>query len=286
MNFEKLREMEEFTQAMFNRILAFQEREHAAWDPEQPFDQRIKELPLHYLVFSNADRDPAVHEPTVAHYYPLRWELWTIAEYARQVAQAPVVCDAHARNGFIGSLLAREGVKVVGFRDPHTRPNQIEQFYDPAVYELRDSAFAEADCDCDVVFSSWMPAGEDITEAILAKRPKLVVYVFTQHVNEETGEPQTGSDFAFGQGLPDHYRMVDEWSVTRPADLFHEVWPDLTGNIEETRWVRIFADEGYHDLKVDRSQAPSERYDWENELEMAQLAHAAKQELRNRGVRV
>lgn len=283
MNFEKLRDMEAFTQAMFDRIIAFQERDHAAWDPSKPFDQRIHDLPLHYLVFSMPDRDPATHGPTVAHYYPLRRELWTIAQYARQVADEPVVADIHARNGFVGSLLAREGLKVIGLDDPLALPNQIERFEDPGRYERRGQTLAQADFPFDVAFSSWMPSGEDITEALAARRPKLVVYVFTKHRHEDTDEPQTGTDFAFGEALPDSYRLLEEWSVTRPKDLFHEIWPDLTPSPEETRWVRIYADEGYHHLSVDPSRQPEEGYDWERELEMAELALAAKEHMRARG---
>ena len=137
--FEKLRDMEAFTEAMFNRIFEFQQKLHPAWNSELPFDERIKNLPLHYLVFSTADRDPKLFGPTVAPYYPLREEMRKIAWYARQVAQQPLVCDICCGNGFIGSLLGHEGIKVTGTRDPQERPNQIADFYDPACYEIHNS---------------------------------------------------------------------------------------------------------------------------------------------------
>ena len=283
MNFEKLRDMESFTEAMFNRIIAFQEKDHPAWDASLPFGERIRDLPLHYLIFSNADRDPAKHGPTVAHYYPLRTEMQTIAEYARQVAAQPVVCDLHGRNGFVGSLLGREGVKVVGLQDSADKPNQIEDFYDNEVYERRTGTVENADLHFDVAVSSWMPAGMDITPELIKRAPKLVVYVFTEHKDETTGQRQTGADGAFGEGLPERYKLIDEWSVTRPENLLKEVWPDLTGNIEETRYVRIYADEGFHHLKVDQLALEGEPYSWERELEMAQLAYQAKQQLREQG---
>ena len=68
--FEKLRHMETFSDEMFNRIVGFQEREHIAWDSTQSFADRIKDLALHALIFSNPDRDATVHAHTVAPFIP------------------------------------------------------------------------------------------------------------------------------------------------------------------------------------------------------------------------
>ena len=106
--YEILRNMETFTEEMFNRIIEFQERWHPAWDPNKPFEERIARLPLHWLVFSNPDRDPAKFGPTVTHWYPLRYEMLKIARYAQAVADEPVIADLHARNGFAGSLRSEE----------------------------------------------------------------------------------------------------------------------------------------------------------------------------------
>lgn len=283
MNFEMLREMESFSEDMFNRIIAFQEKEHPAWNPKLDFDQRIAGLPLHYLVFSHPQRDPNRFGPTIAHYYPRREEMWRIAAYARAVAPEPVICDVHARNGFIGSLLAREGVRVVGMRDPNAKPNQIGDFFDAARYELRTGTAREIDFPFDVAFSSWMPAGENHTPAIVTHRPKLVVFVYTEHANA-TGQPQTGTSEAFTQ-LPDNYRLIDEWREVRPANLFCDVWPDLTGSIEETRVTRVYADAAHRQLTRPRPAGPLAHYDWEKDLEMALLALEAKRYLRERGAR-
>ena len=85
--FEKLREMEAFTVDMFNNIVEFQEKQHPAWNEDAPFEDRIKNLPLHALIFSNPDRDPAKLAPTITHWYPLHTEIQTIARYMRQVAE-------------------------------------------------------------------------------------------------------------------------------------------------------------------------------------------------------
>lgn len=284
-HFEPLRNMETFSDEMFNRIIAFQERQHPAWKPELPFAQRIAGLPLHYLIFSCPDRDPAKFGPTVAPYIPLRDELRRIALYARQVAAEPVVCDFHPGNGFVGSLLAREGLKVIGVRDPAAKPNQIQNFYDRAVYALREQAVADIDFPFDVAFSSWMPAGVNFTPEIVKHRPKLIVFIHTKHVNEETGVPQTGTPAAYTE-LPAGYQLIHEWGMTRVKDVLHEVWPDLTPSIEETRYVKVYAAEGYHGIEIPDELPPAEPYDWERELDMALLAIQAKEHLRAQGVQV
>ena len=102
--FQKLRNMELFTEELFNRIFAFQEKQSAAWDESKPFDERIKGIPLHNLIFSNPDRNPETTGPTVAHYYPLREENRALVYYANQACDNPTVLDVPARNGFVGSL--------------------------------------------------------------------------------------------------------------------------------------------------------------------------------------
>jgi len=284
-HFEPLRNMEALSEDMFNRIIAFQERQHPAWKSELTFTQRIEGLPLHYLIFSNPDRDPTRFGPTVAPFIPLRDEMRKIALYARQVAEQPVVCDLHAGNGFVGSLLAREGVKVIGVRDPSAKPNQIQHLYDRERYEFRDVAIEAIDFPFDVAFSAWMPAGKNYTPAIVKHRPKLIVFIHTQHVNEQTGAPQTGTPEAFTD-LPAGYVLIHEWGMTRPKDILHEVWPDLTPSIEETRYVKIYADEGFHHIDVPDELPPVQAYDWEYELEMALLTLQAKQHLRAQGMQI
>ncbi len=283
--FSKLKEMEGFTDELFNRIFAFQEKNHPAWDSNQPFAERIKGIPLHNLIFSNPDRDPKALGPTIAHYYPLREENRALVYYAKHTAENPVVLDVHGRNGFVGSLLAREGLKVIGLRDPSEKPNQIADFYDADSYELREGTLAEVGFPVDVVFSSWMPSGENITPDILKLKPKMIIFVYTEHVNEHSKEWQTGCEEAFND-LPDNYRIIDEWSIARPENLLQEAWPDLSPSIEETRHVRIFADQSVADIPQYAPEQMAEPYDWEADLEMALLALEAKQHLRSRGIAV
>ena len=285
LQFEKLREMEGFSEAMFNRIVAFQEHLHPAWNAALPFAERIRDLPLHALIFSNPDRDPAVCAQTIAPFYPLREEMQRIAHCVRQVNSQPVVCDFHGRNGFLGSLLGREGVTVVGLNDPADKPNQIADFFDSAVYRRYEEAERPVDFSFDVAFSAWMPAGVNRTPEMLQYRPKLMVYIHSDHMDESSGLPQTGTAEAYRE-LPEHYHLVASWSITRPRDVLHEVWPDLTPSIEEIRQVKIYADTPWHDIDVSETLAPVEPYDWERELEMALTALEAKAHLRAQGVAV
>lgn len=280
--YEKLHDMESFSEDMFNRIVEFQEKLHPGWNSELSFDERIKGLPLHALVFSNPDRDPEKYGPTIAPFYPLRGEMRQIVHCARQVADNPVICDLHPGNGFIGSLLAREGVKVIGLRDPDVKPNQIVDFYDRDCYEMRSGKIDAIDFPFDVAFSAWMPSEINYTPDILKYRPKLIVYIHTDHVEELSGRKQTGTVEAFTD-LPKHYRMIGEWSITRPKDFLNEIWVELTPNIEETRFVKIFADEPYHDIEVNATLEDAEPYGWEIELDMALTALKAKLHLKERG---
>jgi hypothetical protein len=277
-----LREMESFTQDMFNRIIDFQEKQHPAWNPELSFDERINGLPLHYLIFSCADRDPKQFGPTVAHYYPLHEEMQTIAWYCKQVSSNPRLCDLYPGNGFIGSLIAREGVHTIGIQNDAALPNQISRFYDKTVYEFSDAALA--DTECDAVFISWPPSGVNPLPDVANKRPKLIITVYTDHINPETHQRQTGTDDMF-DSLPAHYQLIGHWSVTRPKDLLHEIWPDMTPNIEEIRQVRIYADEPYHTITPPTDLPSCTPYDWEQDLHMAELALDAKREMEMRGFR-
>lgn len=281
--FAPLQEMNKFTDDMFNRIVTFQERQHPAWDEHRPFTERIQGIPLHYLVFSNPDRNPAEHAQTVAPFYPLRDELRTLAHCARQAAPDPIVWDVHPGNGFIGSLLAREGVRVIGTRDPATKPNQIARFYDPDFYELRDQAPTAADFHPDIALVSWMPAGTNSTPTVLQREPKLIVYIYSTHTNAD-GHPVTGTVDAFTD-LPAPYTQIAEWDITRPENLFSDPWPDLTPSPEETRRVRIYAREEFSQIDVNTIQ-PATPYDWEKELNMAILAIEAKNILRTSGFQV
>lgn len=280
--FELLKNMEEFTNDMFNRIIAFQEKDHPAWNSTLDFGTRIRGLPLHNLIFSNPDRDPQQFGPTIAQYYPLRHEMQKLAAYALQLAEDPVVYDWFPANGFIGSLLGREGLSVRGVLENQTKPNQITTFYDAGCYRFENRSALNANCD--VVLASWIPAELNPTPDILTLKPKLIAYVYTEHTHEQSGRRQTGSDDMF-DALTTNYQLLDSWTVTRAKDLLHEIWPDMTPSIEETRITKVYVRQDI-DLQKIHSLTPDTPYDWELELQMATLALEAKHELRARGMNV
>lgn len=279
-NFEALREMGAFTEDMFNRIIAFQEKEHPAWNPELSFAQRISGLPLHNLIFSNPDRDPNKFGPTVAAYYPLREEIQKIADYIKRVSDRPLLCDLFPGNGFIGSLIGREGVEVIGLRQPEVKPNQITAFHDDACFTY--SEHLPGQLKCDAVLASWPPSGVNPGSLFLDCKPKMAVYIFTDHIDPSSGLRQTGSDDMMAE-LAEHYREIDTWTVERPQDLLHDIWPDMTPSIEEIRQVHIFQHNSLAPLPPLEKLPPSQPYDWEKDLNMALLARQAKREIEARG---
>lgn len=200
-------------------------------------------------------------------------------------ADQPTVCDLRCGNGFIGSLLANEGVRVTGVREPTAKLNQIPDFYDSLRYEMRTLPITDIDFAFDVAFSSWMPSEINDTPHILQHSPKLIVYIHTDHVDGSSGRRQTGTAEAFVD-LPGRYKLIDQWSVMRAQDMLHEVWPELPPSIEETRHVKVYADTPFHGINLLGYAETAKGYDWENELEMTLLALEAKGMLRARGIAV
>ena len=283
--YEPLRNMESFTEDMFNRIIDFQEKTHHAWNQNLSFDARIKNLPLHNLIFSNPDRDPTKFSATVAPFYPLREELQKIAFYVKQLSDKPIVCDYFPGNGFIGSLLAREGVDVFGFqgREEDILPNQIESFFDAEHFSFQNKPLAQLQFDAALI--AWPPSDTNPSEALASRNTKLIIYVFTNHVDQNTDQRQTGSE-AMLTTLGKDYHLIDSWDVVRPKDILHEVWPDMTPSIEETRHVHIYLHNSVDDLQPANTLPPQQGYDWEKDLHMALLALEAKREVMARGLPV
>ena len=286
--YEPLRNMESFTEDMFNRIIDFQEKKHHAWNTNLSFEVRIKDLPLHNLIFSNPDRDPATHSATVAPYFPLREEMQKFAFYIRQLGDNPVVCDLFPGNGFIGSLLGRElstetgSGTVTGLENfaPESSPNQIESFFDANHFNYSSKPFGQLECDAALV--SWPLSGSNPSTELIRQQTQLVIYIFTQHADEKTLQRQTGSDEMIST-LDEHYRLIDSWDVVRPKDILHDIWPDMTPSIEETRHVHIYAHHSVGELLPAQALPPAQCYDWEKDLQMTLLALQARTEVQGRG---
>lgn len=280
--FAPLKNMEQFTNDMFNRIIAFQEKDHPAWNENLAFSARIKDLPLHNLIFSNPDRDPNLYGPTIAAYFPLREEIQKLAQYAKHVSTNPSAYDWYPGNGFIGSLLAREGLTVTGIKDNIAKDNQIKTFFDKDCYQFTDHKNISESCD--LILASWMPPQVNPTPDILHLKPKLIAYVYTEHMDQSNEQRQTGTEDMF-DALDNDYILVDSWSFHRPLNLLHEIWPDMTPSIEETRITRVYATKEAGVKKIESLETGSP-YDWEQDLQMALLALEAKQQLRSRGMNI
>ena len=278
--FLPLRDMESFTEDMFNRIIAFQEQEHPAWNEQLSFEERITGLPLHNFIFSNPNRDPTKSGPTLAHYYPLKKELERLAHYIRQTGDDARVCDIYPGNGIIGSLLGREGIEIFGIKRDDVLPCQIAEFYDNNCYQFVAGNLEEANFN--TAFASWMPSGINLTPQLIQKNPDLIIYIFTDHIDPATNKRQVGSEQMLSD-LNDDYRLVDNWSITRTKDILHEIWPDMTPSIEETRHTHIYASKSVADIQAYTIDTETKyAYDWEKDLVLTNLAHEAKDLVKSR----
>lgn len=83
--------------------------------------------------------------------------------------------------------------------------------------------------------------------------------------------------------LAENYRLVDNWEINRPKDILHDIWPDMTPSIAETRHVHIYAHNSVDDLQPAQGLSPVQPYDWEKDLQMSLLALQAKHEVQGRG---
>lgn len=274
--------MQQFTEDMFNRIIDFQEKKHPVWNLNASFNDRITGLPLHYFIFSNYDRDPSKFGPTLAHYYPLSEEMRKLAYFTKCAAVTQIV-DYYPGNGLIGSLLARAAkLKTQGLAYHNAKPAQIPTLFDPDYYSLLDQAEPFKPADNAAYFVSWVPSGENPFPDIVEQHPALIIYVGTEHINSETGERQVGVDNML-DALQQQYSLWDSWEVLRAENVLQKIWPDMTGNIEEVRQVKVFA---RNDLIAPAPfpvsfSAPfsanqeSDIYPWEQDLQMAELAALA-----------
>ena len=165
-------------------------------------------------------------------------------------------------------------------QQPSVKPNQIESFSDSSCFSIDDNPIEKRSCNA--VLISWPPAEVNPSQQVIGLQPKLIIYVFTNHVDETTGVRQTGSKDMLTT-LANDYRLVDQWEVHRPKDLLHEIWPDMTPSIEETRQVHIYAHSSLIKFTAVQSLPPAQPYDWEIDLQMALLALQAKQEVQSRG---
>lgn len=257
-----------FIRSMLEQIDEFQYRRHLAWNERAPFGERIERLPLYFLEFNNHDRDKSRHGPTIAHYSPARRELRALARFCQSLVPHPTVLDVGCGNGFIGSLLAREGVRVIGIDDYSWPPPQIGRFSDADRYELHaPCSLADYTAGYDIALCSWMVPGGNLTEAILANYPSAVIHIFSTDRYRD-GKLITGTEAAYR--CPEDYKVAGGWDVSMPADYFAAIVPELMRmhNLPKKRSVEVWVRKDLSGVPLEMPQPLMDEYAWQKERDV------------------
>lgn len=257
--------MEESVKSLISKILQFQQRNHPAWDAHAHFDERIRDLPLYFLVLNHPDRDTDIESVTITHYVPQRAEIMALAAIIKSCGRYLRVCDIGCGNGFLGSLLAREGVHVFGIDNRSYTQPQLSNFFDEHYYHIVEASLEDQNISFDVGFCSWMLPNTNLTPAIISKKPQLIIYVHS--IDRQADESwTTGTPDAYD--VPDEYRYLGGWCTFLPADYFYPLRCryslNVTANKQEINQVGIYMRAGC----VARFFSPlafSGCYDWDNE---------------------
>lgn len=250
---------------MLNSIIAFQKHKHPAWDDSLPFYSRIEGLPLHCLEFENPDRNPLKFGPTICHYPPRRSEIRAIALTCKSIGPDPQILDIGCGNGFLGSLLAHEGLRVTGIDDLSWKPPQISKLCDQDCYEfITPLSFENFKKDFDVAFCSWMVPGTNLTKEIITRNPSLIIHVFSKHIQND-GRQETGLKEAFI--CPAGYHVVGGWKAETPRDFFSGIDSRLTSNPTKVRYVEIWRREDAGPIEFLHPLQFNDKYYWDIERE-------------------
>lgn len=255
----------EFLDSMLEGIIAFQQYRHPAWNETSPFEERISRLPLYALEFNHPDRDAKLHGPTIAHYAPDQREIAALAQTIGSIGSCLCVLDVGCGNGFVGSLLAREGVPVVGIDDHSWHQPQIPRFHDPGVYQLRAPlSLEDFNEEVDVTFCSWMVPGSNLTKLLVGCHPKLIIQVYSPDC-ERGGLRETGTNDAYI--LPDGYMRLGAWAACTPENFISHAIPGIPPKYQTVRIVEIWSRK---DMSAARVYAPTESestdpYYWDSE---------------------
>ncbi len=248
-------------------IISFQIKIHPAWNENNSFLERIRELPLYFLEFNHNSRIDEVHSVTVTHYVPHRIELITLSKIINSIGNNVHVCDIGCGNGFIGSLLGREGVSIFGIDDHSYKQPQISRFIDKQHYSITEKTLDSEDVQFDVAFCGWMSPYTNLTPSILLKEPKLIIHIYSPD-RQKDGSLITGTTEAYQ--CPDNYSRLIEWSSVLPENYFLPLGSitdlqGLTPNPRKDRRVLLYI---RNDIKNIRNYNPLENnglYYWDIE---------------------
>lgn len=256
--------------SMRQGIIQFENCQHLAWDDSQLFAKRIKALPLLFLEFIHPAQDPKTQSTTVTHYVPCRNEFCALADLIRSYGSDLRVCDIGCGNGFLGSLLMREGVSGFGIDDSSYRQPQIPHFYDPDCYQVIKTNLHDLKGDFDVSMCSWMSEGSNLTPAIVARKPALIIHFYSKD-HYPDGSLTTGTVSAYK--CPENYRLLTGWETRLPQDYFmflmeEEIRLQMYENPFRNRSVCVYLRNDIDSLPPPSPLDYSERYDWDLEREL------------------
>ena len=251
---------------MLGNILRFQSYDHPAWDQQASFGTRIKDLPLYFLEFNHTGKDKDTQSVTVTHYAPRRAEMMALAHLIRSCGDNLQVCDIGCGNGFLGSLLAREGVKVFGIDDRSYKQPQIPNFFDSECYRVIETSLADLDIPFDVALCAWIEPNANLTPLIVDTKPALIIHILSPD-RQTDGTPTTGTQSAYTR--PEDYYPVAAWRTELPQDYFLPLTRIVSANLEsnsrKTGSVFIYARRDIRPLTFVSPRSFSDWYDWDHE---------------------
>jgi hypothetical protein len=173
------------------------------------------------------------------------------------------VLDIGCGNGFIGSLLAREAVRVIGIDDLSWKRPQIEAFHDSNAYEMRvPCRLGDFLGNFQVALCSWMVPGSNLTTEILARGPAFVIHIYSPD-HQTDGSLTTGICEAYRCRPP--YMVLCRWAVVTPADYFAALDNRFDVNSRKLRVVEVWKRQDAPDVSFPELNAVGEEYDWELE---------------------
>jgi len=251
---------------ILNNIIQFEQKAHPAWNPKESFSTRIQQLPLYFLEVNHHSKDKRTQSVTVTHYVPCRAEMKALAEIISSCGKDLRVCDIGCGNGFLGSLLAREGVEIFGIDNRSYNQSQISSFHDENCYIVIETALENPEITFDIGFCSWMTPNANLTPEILSKNPLMIIHVFSPH-RQSNGTPTTGKREAYIR--PRHFKYLVGWRTVLPRDYFRPIGKklnlNLAGNLETIKAVIVYIHE---ELGLIQAPTPLDfqaSYDWDEE---------------------
>lgn len=252
-------------ETIYQNIIQFDKKNHPAWNKNLEFSLRIQNLPLYFLIFNHCSRDSKTQSVTISHYVPCRNEMIALSRIIKEYSNNFIVCDIGCGNGFLGSLLAREGLNVFGIDDRSYKQPQNKTFYDKKCYNIINTSLFELSVPFDVAFCSWMQPNINLTPKILNKNPKILIHIFSPDIRNN-GTPTTGTNIAYE--CPRNYLLLCEWKSDIPKNYFSPIKTkniDLCNNVFMRNRVRIYV---HKDLDLIPNVSPQdfeENYDWDIE---------------------